>query len=153
MRAAPSLAVTVARFGVWRGGIALLCAFTAAVVVAWAMLRLELGAPLKPALVAAALGGGLSLALSRRSPVDLRWDGQRWHLGSPAAPGAEPLACSCDVMIDAGAWLLLRLRGAAPRPRTVWLPLQRRGLEPAWHALRAAVYSPRPMTDAATPAP
>jgi hypothetical protein len=29
--------------------------------------------------------------------------------------------------------------------RTSWLPVQRLGLETQWHALRCAVYSPRPM--------
>jgi hypothetical protein len=51
------------------------------------------------------------------------------------------------VAVDLGAWMLLRFeRDATPRlRRIVWLPLQRRGLETPWHALRCAVYSARPV--------
>jgi hypothetical protein len=39
--------------------------------------------------------------------------------------------------------MLLRFTPDAPA-RMTWLPVQRRGLEAQWHALRCAVYSPRP---------
>jgi hypothetical protein len=138
MRAAPPCAVTVARFGAWRGGVALLSALSAAVSVAWVVLRLELAAPWLPSLMAAAAAAALSAASTRRASVALRWDGQTWFVGESA--------CVLDVMIDAGPWLLLRLSGDA---RVLWLPVQRGGLEASWHALRAAVYSPRPIVDAA----
>jgi hypothetical protein len=50
------------------------------------------------------------------------------------------------VVIDLGPWMLLRFTADAP-PRTTWLPVQRRGLEAQWHALRCAVYSPRPVAE------
>ena len=48
------------------------------------------------------------------------------------------------VAIDLGSFLLLSLVGAdAGACRSGrWLPVQRRGLELQWHALRCAVYSP-----------
>ena len=52
-----------------------------------------------------------------------------------------------EVAIDLGSFLLLRLRGGRG---AVWLPVQRRGLEREWHALRCAVYSP-PAAVAASP--
>jgi hypothetical protein len=144
MRAAPPIIVTIARFGVWRGFVAGLCAVAAAVFAAWVLLRLELAAPLAPALLAGALAGGLSMLLSRRQPMQLGWDGQTWSL--------DGLSHTLEPAIDAGAWMLLRLRPLGLRAPTVWLPVQRYGLETAWHALRAAVYSPRPMMDASSPA-
>jgi hypothetical protein len=46
--------------------------------------------------------------------------------------------------LDLGSSLLLTLpRAAAPRrPSRRGLPVQRRGLEAGWHALRCAVYAP-----------
>ena len=46
-----------------------------------------------------------------------------------------------------GAFMLLvltRLHGSNRLARR-WLPVQRRGLEADWHALRCAVYSPPPV--------
>ena len=141
MRAAPPIVVTVARFGVWRGLLAALWALTAAVLAAWVVLRLELAAPWPASSLAAVLAGGIALGLSKRPAVRLRWDGRVWIVDDEER--------SLEPAIDAGAWMLLRLRRPGARPRTLWLPVQRRGLEASWHALRAAVYSPRPMSDAA----
>jgi hypothetical protein len=51
-----------------------------------------------------------------------------------------------QVAIDLGAWMLLHfVPDVGHRACSVsWLPVQRRGLESQWHALRCAVYSPRP---------
>src|SRR5689334_19686349 len=113
MRAAPPFAVTVTRFGVWRGGVVLLSALSAAVAVAWITLRLELAAPAASSTIAATAAGVAAVLLTRRASVPLRWDGQAWFVGDAA--------CALDVMIDAGPWLLLRLRGDA---RDLWLPVQ-----------------------------
>jgi hypothetical protein len=78
------------------------------------------------------------MALHQR-PIDLRWDGQAWYLGdatSDAVPG------ELGVMLDLGAWMLLRFK-PLPSGKVVWLPVQRRGLEAEWHALRCAVYASR----------
>jgi hypothetical protein len=47
-----------------------------------------------------------------------------------------------EVAMDLGSFLLLRL--VDERRRSAWLPVQRRGLEAQWHALRCAVYAPAP---------
>jgi len=47
------------------------------------------------------------------------------------------------VAVDLGAFLLLRL--VEQRRTIVWLPVQRRGVESQWHALRCAAYSPLPL--------
>jgi hypothetical protein len=84
----------------------------------------------------------------RLQPVSLRWDTQRWHVGVASSAGHEPASGRLTVAVDAGAWMLLRF---VPDRRTVWrsglwLPVQRRGHEPAWHALRSTVYCARPVT-------
>ena len=86
----------------------------------------------------------------------MRWDGQRWHLAlaqaSAHSHGGEPAAGQLAVAIDLGGWLLLRFAAeavAATRPRAAWIPLQRRGLEGEWHAIRGTLHSPRPAPAAA----
>ena len=96
----------------------------------------------------ATLGLGASLLSAR--PVSLRWDEQRWHLGPADSVGHEPVAGTLAVALDLGSWMLLRFQADASgrRAAVAWLPAQRRGLESQWHALRCAVYSPRPAPDA-----
>jgi hypothetical protein len=79
--------------------------------------------------------------------VRLRWDGQCWFYGAASADGPELAPTELTVAVDLGGWMLLRLQadgGASRWSRTLWLPAQRRGHETHWHALRCAVYSPRP---------
>jgi hypothetical protein len=77
----------------------------------------------------------LAVSLWRVPAQSLRWDGQVWRLD--AVPG------ELTVAVDIGPWMLLRFTPGAGS-RTRWLPVQRRGLEAQWHALRCAVYAPRP---------
>jgi hypothetical protein len=93
--------------------------------------------------------GGLWLQAWRLAPTSLRWDGQLWHIGLQDATGQEPLPGSVDVTVDLGAWILLRFKAEGAR-RGHWLPVQRRGHELAWHALRATVYCARPVSPPAT---
>ncbi len=145
MRAAPACQISLRRFGVWRSGVLALAALGVAVMAAWLITRES--ALLSPSSVAAACATLLlataGASLAKMPAVDLRWDGLVWHLGPPAG---EPIAGELRVAIDLGAWMLLRFAPASPqaRPRITWLPVQRRGLEAQWHALRCAVYSPRP---------
>jgi hypothetical protein len=44
-------------------------------------------------------------------------------------------------MIDLGRWLLVVFEDSTSAVGRVWLPLQRRGLEGEWHALRCALYA------------
>ena len=164
MRAAPPLEFTVRRFGAWRAALALLAVLGAALMAQWWH-----GAdrPRPPAMALVALAGALLAALplaqSRRlHACKLRWDGQRWHLAvaqaSARSHGGEPAAGQLAVAIDLGGWLLLRFAAeavAATRlrvPHAAWIPLQRRGLEGEWHAIRGTLYSPRPAPAAARPA-
>jgi len=146
MPTSPSFEMTVRHFGVWTAVAASLAVGAAASLVAWWQQQPE-------ALPAQTLAGGLALAclgvalhaMRQIGPLCLRWDGQRW---SAEPPHGAPAEVDLTVAIDLGAWMLLRLRrtGAGPRRawRVAWLPVQRRGHEAHWHALRCAVYSPRP---------
>lgn len=145
MRAAPACQFSLKRFGMWRAAVLLLAVLGAAAIAAWTIGRespLASAAPIGAALALMALAT-LAASLIRMPPVDLRWDGRIWHLG-PAS--GEPTPGELRVAIDLGSWMLLRFTPVVPdaRPKVVWVPAQRRGLEPQWHALRCAVYSPRP---------
>ena len=153
MRAAPACQVSLRRFGVWRGAVLALASLGVLVIAVWLLTRES--APTSLTLIAAGFAAALlvatGVALAKTPAVDLRWDGRTWYLGQPVH---EPVAGDLSVAIDLGPWLLLRFSPAAPeaRPRVVWLPVQRRGLEAQWHALRCAVYSPRPSAADDTPA-
>jgi hypothetical protein len=156
MRASPPFQVSVTRFGVWRCAIVGLAIGAAATLAGWLATRDEF-TPWAWQMAAGVAGAGLllsSLALLRVAPLSLRWDGRQWHLGPVASAGDEPWEGSLAVALDLGGWLLLRFAHEAPaRPRRfTWLPIQRRGLEDRWHALRCAVYCARPVagSDAGT---
>ena len=149
MRASPAFQVVLRRFGVWRAAVFVTALSGVLVMAAWLMSQ----APSAPAIVrwAAAVAGLAILAwgvsAARVRPVSLRWDGRLWHLGTPDSVGHEPASGELQVALDFGPWMLLRFEPMAAtwRTRATWLPVQRRGLEPQWHALRCAVYSPRPL--------
>jgi hypothetical protein len=157
MQVSPSLDMTVGRYGVWQAGVLALAGLAAAATLAW-----WLAAPAAwpaaqaPGLVFAAGCIVASTAVAfRHRGVRLRWDGQRWRM-APLGSGDEPTPIEPPtVALDFGLWMLLRLRPeGAPRWRgTAWLPVQRRGHEPHWHALRCAVYSPRPTPGGPSAAP
>jgi hypothetical protein len=152
VKTAPAVSVRVTRFDRWRFVLALLWALAGAGMAATlaahtgaAQLHMGLGAA-AVALAAAAA----SLRASRRSAVVMAWDGRQWTVAEqlPAAsPGAQqqgpPVRMS--VHVDLGGWLLVRLDTEGIPARRQWLPLQRTGLEPQWHALRCALYSRAPL--------
>jgi hypothetical protein len=86
-----------------------------------------------------------ALVSRRRHPVRLRWDSKHWYLAELNGASAEAGPAHVHVKIDAGAWLLLKFvpQGSADPLAVRWLPVQRRGFEGQWHALRCAVYSSR----------
>ena len=152
MRASPAFQVSLQRYGVWRGAVLLLAASGAAVIVAWLLMRAPSASM---GLVVAAAGVGASIvwlttSLSRLPAVSLRWDGQLWHLGGSSSASDDSVPGDLRVVIDLGLWMLLRFTPATPgsAPPLTWLPVQRRGIETQWHALRCAVYSPRPVPGA-----
>ena len=145
MRAAPAFQVSLRRFAIWRAAVLTLYLLGAASSVGWLASReWPVGwGVIGASLVASVLLAAATLALWRTAPADLRWDGVCWHL---ARPGGEALPGMLTIAIDLGPWMLLRFEpaNAAGRTSTVWLPAQRRGIEPQWHALRCAVHSPQP---------
>ena len=138
MRASPACQVTLQHFGVWRAAVLGLSLSGAASVAGWLAGReAAMSTPLVAAmLVAVPALAALVWSLLRTPARSLRWDGQAWHLD--AIPG------DVAVVIDLGPWMLLRFTAAEPDQIT-WLPVQRRGIDAQWHALRCAVYSPRPL--------
>ena len=145
MQTASAVQVTVQRFGVWNTVLCLISATALSVVAAWLVTRDdELPGWSGMLLTASALVGVLGgVDLLRRRPIVLRWDAQRWHVTDPCL-GAGPIEVSeLRVVLDLGGWMLLRFRGDAPPTalRRGWIPVQRRGIEPHWHALRCAVYA------------
>lgn len=150
MHASPPFQMTVRRFGVWRGGLSLLVGTAVVVLGAWAQRAMAL-TPVWVwiGLVLFVLCSAASLIHAwRLKPTRLRWDAQRWYLGDPDATTEEPPAGRLVVAMDLGAWMLLHFvpDAAGMLRRGTWLPVQRRGHEVAWHALRATVYCARPLS-------
>jgi hypothetical protein len=139
----PALETRVLYQGAWRAGVALLLALCSATCLLWWAAH----SPPRPGWVGVAALGGCALAIGcvagwigARHAQTLRWDGQQWWLAGGAAPAD---AGSLRVAIDLGNWMLLRFvaQGRSVWRSSRWVPVQRRGLEGAWHALRCAVHA------------
>ena len=157
MRAAPAIQVVVNRFGAWRAAMLALALSGTLSVVGWLVGQEGLALANQVLAMAAAMGLllWLGLSLARVPAAELSWDGQCWTLRPTTPTHTEPVAGEISVAVDLGPWLLLRFRPATSsrwRPPS-WLPVQRVGIEPQWHALRCAVYSPRPPDAADRSAP
>ena len=158
MRTAPPLHVSLNRFGIWRVAVVVLTMLGTLTAAGWLVGQDGLAGVAKGVAMAgvAALLWGIGLSLVRLPACRLSWDGQCWALLDMAAGGTEPIAGDISVAIDLGPWMLLRFRPASASPSLPWcawwLPVQRRGIEPQWHALRCAVYSPRATAAADAPA-
>ena len=126
--------------------VALLASSVAAVavVVGRRMARLERLGGGRVTAAAALLAWLVTGAALSRLPVTLDWNGRQWTWLSPPAlaEGGE-----IGVAMDLGPWLLLRFRPTLAPRRPRWIALQRAGLETHWHALRCALYSPRPAAE------
>lgn len=103
MRGAPPVQLTSGSDARWCGGEAALAAMTAAVAAAWMILHLGFGLVV---VVAAALTAASVVAAGwwrwqrQQAAHTLAWDGETWRCDGQ--PGEALL------MLDAGAWLLLR---------------------------------------------
>lgn len=143
---------TLSRFEAWRWAVVALMGLVMVTLLAWLIgqpedLHWGVAAGLGlVALIALSLGG----SLLRNPAISLRWDGQAWYAG-PAASAGQEASGALTVSVDLGPWMLLRFQtdGVDPQAGVIWLPVQRTGLEVQWHALRCAVYSPRPARDVA----
>jgi hypothetical protein len=152
MRAAPACTIRVTRFGAWNTAVAGLALTALVLIGAWLANRTPRPQPMH--FGAAAWASIVIVVLAWRTccrePTTLRWDGAVWTLEPCGRP--QPLALQrpvegrLQVALDLGPWLLLAFDPlAAPSPYARrWLPVQRRGLEAEWHALRCAVHAPVP---------
>ena len=84
----------------------------------------------------------------------LRWDGQAWLLGSTTSRGNEVCKGELRVMLDLGAWMLLRFADV-PRHRferaSSYLALSRADIAQRWNVLRSTLYSTAGRSDTVPP--
>jgi len=142
------------RFGVWQVAVWLVAAAAVVATAAWAVAMFDSQAPSGRVLVVAVAAGlslatlALALSLARVEAGLLTCSDGVWTF---FRDNGARRSGTLEVSLDLGAFLLLRL--VERRRTSVWLPVQRRGVEPQWHALRCAVYSPPPVAAGArTPA-
>jgi hypothetical protein len=151
MRESVFFEASLRRFEVWRGAVVVVGVLAISALTAWA-LAMSASEPEPGAMLVAAVAVLLgvvtawaiwSLTRVERGVLSCR-DGTWTFVSDVGAARSGVL----EVAIDLGAFLLLRLdRGGAG----LWLPVQRRGLESQWHALRCAVYAPPALVDAPPP--
>jgi hypothetical protein len=146
MRSSPALHVTVRDFSIWRAAVFALGAVAVAVLVAWGVASVRAPDMRYQCLAfAAALGAaGLGISLWRRVPVSLVFDGSTWTLASADASQTEAIIGEPRVCLDFDGWLLIHFVAKTARARSIWLGLQRSAVGEPWHALRCALYLPRP---------
>jgi hypothetical protein len=150
MRAAPPVQALSRAAGAWRMVQCVLCATAAGSLVFWA------GCWWAGPGVWSALAGGAAAALAwvlvrrfdRPAVQRLRWDGNAWFAD---APGTEWVRGRAVLVIDLGAWVLVRffLEGHRPWPQSRWLPLSRTDNHGAWHGLRVALHARASLPEAA----
>ncbi|MEY4564088.1 MAG: hypothetical protein RLZZ618_3365 [Pseudomonadota bacterium] len=150
MHAPAALQFNVHRFGVWRALLGAIALLLTTVVAAWLATRsLPVWAAAWTLSLLVASWVGLA-GLARIRPLQLHWDTQHWHVGSSGSPLHGPFhapqRCELQLAVDLGPWMLLRLlpldAGFAPW-QARWVPVQQRGHEAVWHALRCTVHSGR----------
>jgi hypothetical protein len=142
-----ALSLEIRTAAAWRFGTLAMTVAAAIGLGSWGVTAFERGASGLmwlglPAL--AAIGAAASMRWIRSGR--LAWDGEVWQLVETGAIGTAGRPGSLAIALDGGHWMLLRFRAKeAPAARRVcWLALGRRDLGGQWHALRCAVYSPRP---------
>ena len=149
MHASPPFQMTVRHFGIWRAGVTLLVALVTAMVAIWALQasgRHGLWVVMACVLLAASSTMLLAHAWCLRVTT-LRWDSQCWQLfASDTSRREQAPSGRLVVCVDLGGWMLLHFTpdDATVLQRGTWLPVQRRGHESDWHALRCTVYCARP---------
>jgi MFS family permease len=154
MRESVFFELRLRRSGVWQVAVWLVAGAAIATVAAWAAAMFDSQPQAGRALVMAIAAGlalatiGLALSLARVEGGLLTCHDGAWAFVPDA--GARRTG-TLEVAMDLGAFLLLRL--VEGRRTKAWLPVQRRGLEPRWHALRCAVYAPPPLAAASPTAP
>ena len=96
----------------------------------------------------------LAASLARVEPGALACVDGAWTFATGRGGVERTESGTLAVALDLGSFLLLSLTrtDVSRRPERRWLPVQRRGLEGDWHALRCAVYSPPPVAPKAAAA-
>ena len=152
MRESPSCVVELRHFGVWRSAVLVVAALAIASMAAWG--GLALANPTSDSALIAAIAAALALAsallaasLVRVEPGTLALADGSWTFAVERRGVARVETGELVVALDLGSFLLLAWTAVEGSRRTArrWLPVQRRGLEAEWHALRCAVYSPPPI--------
>jgi hypothetical protein len=153
MRESVFFELRLRRFGVWQGAVWLAGGAAIAAVAAWALTMFDSEQSGRALVIAVAAGLSLAtiaLAVSLvlvEGGLLTRNEGGWTFLSETGSRRTGTL----EVSMDLGAFMLLRL---VERQRTIaWLPVQRRGVETQWHALRCAVYSPPRFSRGAPTAP
>jgi hypothetical protein len=159
MRERLSCVVELRRFGVWRAAVSAVAAAAVAAMAAWGGLALATGSNGSTliatiALALAGLSALLAVSLMRVEPGTLACADGCWTYASRSRGVERVESGTLAVAVDLGSFLLLTLTcgEASRRSSRRWLPVQRSGLESAWHALRCAVYSPPPVAPEAAAA-
>ena len=154
MHVAPPVRMGLVPNQAWHWGVTVLVAFASASVTAWVAAYGEVAygyIAIAALSVAGGSGAAAWLTINRHDATTcvLTWDGATWQLVQGAA---APCVGDVAVMIDLGAWMLLRFAPAAQGHGTVWKAVSRSTAGPLWPAWRAALYSHRPVGDhASTP--
>ena len=140
MRHAPAVRVPCVAGALWRYLPMALHCLTAAAMVLWC-LRMLGATPLWSGLAAGTVAAAVAVWFARAlkpTPTILQWDGTSWSL--LGRDTEQPIALSrVDVMMDLGAWLLLRTLDAERGVR--WLPVHRRDAPADFRALCRAAYA------------
>jgi hypothetical protein len=131
----------------WRAAILVLPALAAGGGAAWALgLTSPTGAGAAAVLGAALLGAGGAALAERHAALGaahwIEWNGRTWRVeraGSGAAPAGGGASGGLRVVLDAGAFMLLRFEGGSGH--RAWVAVRRIPGAP-WRALRAALHSP-----------
>jgi hypothetical protein len=149
MRVAPPVQALSCGAGPWRSIPQGLYALGVAVASYWAGMQLW-GEGALVALGAFGLGMAAAAVAGRAlaaPSIRIAWDGGSWQLRSARG---EPACGRVTLMLDLGAWMLVRFTPDAAAWRGArWLPLARRDCGGAWHALRVALHAPQPARPAA----
>lgn len=156
MRPAAPLSIAIPRSPALRTAAFFLGAGLLATLAAWAAWHWPIDAPSRRAARGLVWLAAAALALHAWRQTEpragwLAWNGDHWHWQptetTPPAHHPPPQAGELHVRLDLGRWLVLQFIPAdAPGAhlRHIWLTPGRDALPAQWHALRCAVYSPRP---------
>jgi hypothetical protein len=149
MHTAPAVRMSLAHGLAWDLFVISAACLAAANMAAWAGSWAQASIPTVAlaALLAGGATGGMAMLLLRRRGTArgvLTWDGACWQWSPDAV---DPCAGEVHVMVDLGAWMLLRFTPSAPTVPAAWLGASRRDAAAMWPAGRAALYSHRPNSD------